>query len=419
MRVQLTGLWRHPDFLKLWAGQTVSLFGSLIGRFALPLVAVLTLEASPAQVALLQLAEMAPGPVVGLVAGAWVDRLRRRPLMLWADVGRALLLATIPAAAVLGALRVEHLYFVAVLVGTLSTVFDVAYQSYLPTLLRREALVEGNSKLQASAAVAEVGSFGVAGALVQALTAPVAILADALSFVVSAASLVSIRTREPAPAPPATREAAWREIRQGLAFVLASSVLRPLVASKATHDSFLFVWVAMLMLFLTRELALPPLLLGALFAIGGLSALAGAVAAERVVRRWGLGRALIGGLFLSSLSLLFVPLAAGPLLLVVTLVGAQQLFDGPATIYEINEASLIQATTPHHLLGRVAASLRVVGWAAMLVGVLAGGLLGELIGPRTTMLVGALGTLPAALWLLRSPIRTLRMLPGQPTITSG
>jgi MFS family permease len=413
----LTGLWRHADFLRLWAGQTVSLFGSLIGRFALPLVAVLTLDASPAQVATLQIAEMAPGLLVGLLAGAWVDRLRRRPIMVWADLGRALLLFSIPAAALAGMLRVEQLYAVAILVGVLSTFFDVAYQSYLPTLVRREALVEGNSKLQASAAVVEVASFGVAGALVQLLTAPAALLVDAVSFLVSALSLASIRAPEPAPGPPAGRPNTWLEIREGLHFVLASPWLRPLVGVRATRDCFLYAWVSMLMLFLTRDLQLPPLLLGVLFGLGGISSLVGAFAAERVVRHRGAGRALITGLFLSCLSLLFVPLAGGPLLLIAALVGAQQLFDGAATVYEINEASLIQGSTPDRLLGRVTASLRVVGWCAMIVGVLLGGLLGELIGPRGAMLVGAIGTLPAVLWLIFSPIRALQDMPIHPTNT--
>jgi MFS family permease len=411
MRVRFTGLWRHPDFLKLWAGQTVSRFGSLISRFALPLVAVLTLDASPAQLAALQIAEIGPGLLVGLIAGARVDRLRRRPIMLWADLGRALLLFSIPAAALFGVLGMEQLYAVAILVGALTTFFDVAYRSYLPTLVSRQALLEGNSKLQASAAVVEVGSFGLAGALVQLLTAPLAVLVDAVSFLLSALSLASIRAREPAPAPPETRQNTWLEIGEGLRFVLASPLLRPLVGLKATRDCFLYVWVSMLMLFLTRDLQLPPLLLGVLFALGGISSLGGALATEPIVRRWGVGRALVMGLFLSCISLLFVPLAAGPMLLIVGLVGAQQLFDGTATVYEINEASLIQGSTPDRILGRVTASLQAVGWCAMLVGLLVGGLLGEAIGPRAAMLVGALGTLPAVVWLGCSPVRALREIP--------
>jgi len=264
-----TSLWRHPDFLKLWAGQTVSTFGSLVGRFALPLVAVLTLDATPSEVAALQLAELAPGLLLGLVVGAYVDRLRRRPIMLCTDVGRALLLFSIPTATLLGVLGLGHLYAIAVLVSVLTTFFDVAYQSYLPTLVPRDTLVEGNSKLQASAAVVEVGSFGVAGALVQLLTAPVALLVDAGSFVLSALSLAAIRTPEPAPTPPTSHQNAWQEIREGLRFVLASPTLRPLVGVRATRDCFVYVWVSMLMLFLIRELQLPPVLAAGCLPSGG------------------------------------------------------------------------------------------------------------------------------------------------------
>jgi MFS family permease len=259
-----------------------------------------------------------------------------------------------------------------------------------------------------------VTSFGIAGGLVQLLTAPVAILVDAVSFLLSALSLALIRAPEPPPRPVDERQPTWLEIRDGLRFVLGQPVLRALGAAKGTRDLFLFVWVSMLMLLLTRELRLEPAVIGVLFAVGGVSSLLGALAAGRTVRRWGLGRTLVIGLFLSSAGLLFVPLAGGPLLLVVALVGAQQLFDGPATVYEINETSLIQATTPDHLLGRVAASLRCLEWSAMLAGALLGGLLGEAIGPRATMLLGALGTLPAVLWLIFSPVRRLRQAPAVP-----
>ena len=411
MPIHFVGLWRHPDFLKLWVGQAVSLFGSLVGRFALPLVAVVALDASPGQVALLYVAEMAPAILIGLFAGAWVDRLRRRPIMLWADVGRALLLLSIPAAAVAGLLRVEQLYVVVVLVGTLTTFFDVAYRSYLPTLVPRAALVEANSKLQASSAVVEVTAFGAAGVLVQLLTAPVAILVDAGSFLISALSLALIRAPDSRPRVSVGQQPTWLELRAGLHFVLGEPVLRALGAVRATRNVFLFIWVSMLMVLLTRELRLEPAPIGVLFALGGISSLVGALWAERIVRRWGLGPTMVLGLTLSSASLLCVPLASGPLPLILALVGAQQLFDAPATVYEIHETSLIQASAPDHLLGRVTASLRCVEWAAMLAGALLGGLLGEVIGPRATMFVGALGTLPTVLWLIASPVRQLRAMP--------
>ena len=188
------GLWRHPDFLKLWLGQTVSLGGSLVSRVALPLVAILTLDATPGEVALLRIADLVPGIVIGLFAGVWVDRRRRRPLMIWADLGRAVLLGSIPLAALAGLLRLGQLLLVVFAAGLLTALFEVAYHAYLPTLVTRDELVEGNSKLAASGAAIEVASFGLGGWLVQVLTAPLAVLVDAISFVVSAVCLGAIRT---------------------------------------------------------------------------------------------------------------------------------------------------------------------------------------------------------------------------------
>jgi MFS family permease len=402
------GLWRHPDFLKLWAGQTVSLGGSLVSRVALPLVAILTLEASPGEVALLRIADLVPGIVIGLFAGVWVDRLRRRPLMIWADLGRAVLLGSIPLAALAGLLRLEQLLVVVFAAGLLTALFEVAYHAYLPTLVGREELVEGNSKLEASGAAIEVASFGLGGWLVQVLSAPLAVLIDAVSFVVSALCLGAIRAPEPRSHEPAAGQTTWLAIREGLRLVLHDPLLRALAGAHATLSFCIYVWLSMLLLFLSRDLGLQPVVFGVLFAVGGVCSLVGAAFAERVERRLGLGLTLMLTLFVTSAGLLLVPLAAGPFLLVAALVGAQQLADGPATIYQIHERSLIQATVPDRSLGRVTASLRVVGWIAMLGGTIVGGLLGEALGPRATMLIGAIGALPAALWLLWSPIRRLR-----------
>ena len=405
------GLWRHPDFLKLWAGQTVSLGGSLVSRIALPLVAIVTLEASPGEVALLRVADLVPGIMIGLFAGVWVDRLRRQPLMIWADVGRAVLLGSIPLAALVGRLRLEQLLVVVFAAGLLTALFEVAYHAYLPTLVMRDELVEGNSKLEASGAAVEIASFGLSGWLVQVLTAPLAVLVDAVSFAVSALCLGAIRTPEPPSHAPAADQTTWRAIREGLRLVFADPVLRALAGAHATLSFSIYLWLSMLLIFLTRDLGLQPIVYGVLFAIGGGCSLLGATFAERVERRLGLGPTLVLTLFVTSAGLLLVPLATGPFLLVVVLVAVQQLADGPATIFQIHERSLIQATVPTGSLGRVTASLRVLGWIAMLGGTVGGGLLGEAIGPRATMLVGALAALPAALWLVWSPVRCLRRLP--------
>jgi MFS family permease len=411
--MRFTGLWRHPDFLKLWAGQTVSVFGSLISTFALPVTAILLLQATPLQITLLSAAEYAPGLLVSFFAGAWVDRLRRRPILIAADLGRAVLLGSIPVAALLGALRIEQLYLVALLVSVLAVFFDVAYRSYLPSLVRREDLLEGNSKLQASASVAEVAGFGLAGVLVQALTAPVAILFDALSFLASAGSVAIIRKAEPTPTPAEARPNAWREIGLGIRALLCNPILRASAGASGTFNLFRNMIGVVIMLFFLRELRLPPIILGPLFALGGISAFLGALLAERLTRRWGVGRTLLGGLLLSGLATLLVPLAGGPLLLALGLLAASQLLgDGAATIYEINQISLVQAMTPDRLQGRINASNRFIEWAAMLLGLLVGGVLGQTIGLRLTLFVAAAGGLLSGVWLLFSPARRLRSYPA-------
>ncbi|HEY3111154.1 MAG TPA: MFS transporter, partial [Chloroflexota bacterium] len=375
------------------------------------LVAAMTLNASPLEMSLLHVADMAPALLVGLFAGVWVDRLRRRPIMIWADLGRFLLTLSVPVAALLGALRIEQLYLVALLVGVLATFFDVAYRSYLPSLVRREALVEANARLQATNAVAEVAGFGLAGGLVQLLTAPVAVAVDGFSFLVSAVSLALIGRQEP-PAPAETQAGAWAEIREGLAVLWRDPVLRAFALAGGTRAFFVYIWVALLLLFLTRELGLSPFEMGLLFAIGGVSSFFGALIVEPITRRFGIGPTLIAAFFLYTASLTLVPLAAGPHWLVLLLVGLPQCLDAGYVLYEVNETSVVQAVAPERALGRVNASLRLVAWGSMLAGSLAGGVLGQTIGLRWAMLIGAIAALVSVVWLLLSPIRKMRELPA-------
>src|SRR6266581_5807108 len=225
--ISLSGLWRQPDFVRLWTGHTISRFGSEISQLAIPLTAALVLNASAFQMGLLGTFEFAPFLLLSLFAGVWVDRLRRQPILIVADIGRAVLLGSIPLAAVLGVLRIEQLYVVGVCTGVLTVFFDVADQSYLPALVSREHLVEGNSKLEVSRSVAQIAGPGVAGALVQLITAPMAVLVDALSFVASVISLLFIRVREPAPVRnDGPTGSIWSELREGLAVVLENPLLR-------------------------------------------------------------------------------------------------------------------------------------------------------------------------------------------------
>jgi MFS family permease len=408
---RFVGLWRHPDFLKLWAGQTVSLGGSLVSHVALPLVAILTLNATPFEVALLRITDLVPGIVIGLFAGVWADRLRRRPLMIWADLARALLLGSIPAAALFGLLGMTQLLMVVFAAGLLTALFEVAYHAYLPTLISRDELVEGNSKLEASGATIEVVAFGLGGWLVQLLTAPLAVLVDAASFLVSALCLGAIGAPEPPAEEPAADHTTWLAIRAGVDLIIHSPLLRALAGAQATLYGGIAIWLSMFLLFLARDLELQPSVYGMVFGIGGICSLIGATFADRVERRFGLGPTMIVTLFLMSAGLLLVPLAGGPFWLVVLLVSGQQFSDGPGTMYLIHERSLIQETVPNQSLGRATASLRVIGWIAMLAGTIVGGLLGELVGPRATLFVGAALALPATFWLVWSPVRSLRRMP--------
>lgn len=403
-------LWRDRDFLKLWLGQTASVFGSQVGGFALPLVAIMVLEASPASLAALRVADLLPGIVVGLFAGVLVDRVRRRRLMVIADVGRALLLLTIPIAAFAGYVTVWHLALVAFLVGTLATLFDVAYQAYVPTLIRPERLIEANSKLTGAQESIEVAGFGLAGAIVQMITAPGAILVDALSFLISAISLGLIRAPDPAEGGSNATEAGGvvAEALAGLRFVWRDRIVRALTAARATEQFFIQMFVVVLMLFLVRDLDLSPLVIGLLFGIGGVSSLVGSIVAERAARAFGLGAALIGSFGLYRLATLFVPLAGGPWWLVLLLVGGSQVFDAASIVFDIHARTLVQRITPDEFLGRVNASMRVVNWGAMLTGTIVGGVLAELVGVRETMWVGAVGAIFATYWLIASPIRGLQ-----------
>ncbi len=403
------GLWRHPDFLKLWAGQTISLFGTLVGKLSLTFVAIIFLDATPLQVALLSAAQLAPGLVVGLFAGVWVDRLRRRPVMIVVDVGRAVALGAIPLAAALHHLTIGLLYTIVLVVSVLTVFFDVAYRSYLPSLVRREELLEGNSKLQASASVAEFSGFGIAGVLVQLLTAPGAIVIDALSFLVSAFSLATIRKEEIVAVPIAERQGTWQEIGEGIRLVRENDVFRTLASVTGTWYFFRSILGATIMVFITRDLAVSPALQGVIYSVGGVSSFGGAVLAERLTRRWGVGPTMLWALVLTVSSSILIPLASGPLVVIVILLVIPQILgDGAATVYEIEQVSLLQASTPERLLGRMNASIRFIEWSTMLGGLLVGGVLGQVIGLRPALFISVGGQLIAPLLIALSPIRALQ-----------
>ncbi|HEU4327192.1 MAG TPA: MFS transporter [Roseiflexaceae bacterium] len=404
-----TGLWRHRDFMKLWAAQTVSQLGSQIGGGALRFTAILALGATPVQLGLLSAAQVLPALLLGLLAGVWVDRARRRPLLIAADLGRGLLLLSVPLAALAGALRIEQLYLVAAAVGALSIVFEVAYQSYLPALVRREQLVEGNSKLGVSDSLAEIAGPPAGGALVQTVGGPLSVALDALSFFGSALALWRIRTPEPTPEPAEERQPVLPEVYAGLRATVADPLLRTLLGVALTQGFFGPIIGVLYDLYLLRELGLSPALIGVTVAVGGVSALGGALLAQRVTTRLGVGRTMALALLAGALATPLLPLAAGPLAFwIIVLAQATDITDA---IYMINERSLRQALVPAHLQGRVAACFQVLTTAVGLAGVLLAGLLAELVGLRAAIGVACLGLVAARLWLIGSPLLRVQTLP--------
>lgn len=409
MRWRRSGLWTHPDFLKLWAGQTVSLVGTEITRIAFPLTAVVLLHATPAQMGLLGAAQFAPFLLVGFFAGIWVDRWRRRPILLWTNLGQAVLLGSIPAAALLHRLGIAQLYVVGFATGVCTVFFDVAYQAFLPALIGHEHLVEGNSKLTTSRSLTQMAGPGLGGGLAQLVTAPLAIAADVCSFLVAALCFAWIREGVPACRGTLRRQSLWADIREGLWTVIGHPLLRPIVASIATSSLFSRMLFTLYVLYATRRLDISPVLLGGILSVGSLGALLGALLAGRIARRYGVGPTLVGAMLLGHLGTLLIPLATTPLVVVVPLlVAAQGLMGFAEATYNITQLSLRQAIIPQRLQGRMNATMRVLGWSTLPLGSMCGGVFGESLGVRPALVVAAAGGMTAFLWLLFSPVRRLR-----------
>jgi len=407
MHLSLRSLWRARGFRMLWVGHGISLLGSQVTFLALPLVAIISLHATPFEMGLLGATSGIPTLLFGLLVGVWIDRHRRRPVLIATDLGRAALLLTIPFAAIAGILHLELLLFVAFLIGILTLLFEVAAQAFLPILVPHEQLAEANSKLELARSAAEIAGPGVAGGLVQLVTAPFALLADAASFIASALLLAGIRVAE-SPRPRDADSRVREEIGEGVRWVWRHPVLRPLTGATGILAFFNSLLEAVYLLYLTRHLALAPATLGVIFALGGIGFLLGAVAAERVARRVGVGRTLILALALVGLADLAVPLVGGPPQLIApVLIGAQLCFGVALTIFKVIAASLRQGSTPDRLQGRMNATVRLLVEGLTPLGALAGGVLGQGIGLRLTLLAAVGGELLAALWLLCSSVRKL------------
>jgi MFS family permease len=409
-------LWQNSAFVRVWSAATISIFGSLVTRIALPLAAILVLGAGAFEVAILRSLELGATLLVGLVAGAWVDRLRRRPVLIWADLGRAALLSSIPVAFAFGVLTFWQLLAVSGLAAVLTTFFDAADNAYLPTIVERERLVDANAALAASGSASEFMAFGISGFLVQLLTAPLAIAVDALSFLGSALLLGSIRHEEGPPPLKAEREPVLDEIRDGLRLVIHDPVLRAFAGAQMALSALWGIFGATWFLFVLEELELGPAVLGVVAGVGGFSSFIGAVVAARATRRFGIGPVAIWAMVLSAIGNAFIPLApAGlPLLAVGCLVMQQLVADSAVTVYDITEVSVRQTLVRDRALGRVASTFQVASGLAQLVATLGAGLLAEAIGLRATSWLAPLGGLFAAVILWASPVRRLLVLSERP-----
>ena len=410
MSTRASSLWQHPDFLRLWVGQTISKLGSVVTRTAVPLVAILVLGAGPWELAVLVIVQSLGILIVGLIAGAWVDRLRRRPLLIWDDLIRAAVLLSIPVAYAFGTLRIEQLYLVVFLASCLGALFDAAYPAYVPTLIGRDRLVEGNSKLATSSSIAEIGGPSFAGGLVQLVSAPFAILVDAISFIVSAVSLVLIRAPEPSHPTREARTRIVHEFAEGLRSVRHHPIVFPLAARSVPGHVFGAFYGVLYSIYLLRELHLDPFLLGIVISAGGVGSLVGSLFASRVVNALGIGPTLVGMAIASSILGVLTPLAQGPVAIATIMLLLPQLIgDGLQTIEGVAELSLIQGVTPDGILGRVNATLDVVSHGiAYPLGALVAAYVAEQIGARGGIAIGWAGMALSIAFLLFSPIPRLR-----------
>jgi MFS family permease len=412
MRRPRGGLWSHPDFVKLWTGQSISELGSQVSQLAIPWLAAVGLHASPIEFSLLGVLGFLPFILFALPAGVWVDRLRRRQILIVGDSTRALLLSIIPILWVAGVLQIWHLLVLQFVIGVFTVFFDVAYQSYLPALIEREHLVDGNSKLQLTVSVAQVGGPSLAGGLIAAITAPYAIVADAASFVISTLFMVRMRHRETLPERAAgeAHPKMWPQVKEGLAWVIGNRNLRAIAGCTGTSNFFSQVLFAILLLYAVRVLHLSSVTLGIVFAIGSLGSIAGALVANRIQKRVGVGPAIIGYAIVFSLAGILIPLAPRSYP-IPALIAALVLFGFAGVAYNITQVSLRQAITPERLQGRMNAAMRWIVWGTIPLGTLAGGAIGQAVGLHAALWVGAIGGLPVFLWVLLSPVRSIREMP--------
>jgi MFS family permease len=409
-------LWHKPGFLKLWAGQSVSLMGSAVTGLALPLTAIYVLHVNAGQIGVLKTLQWLPYILISLFVGAWSDRHRRKPVMILASLGQAIVLAAIVAFAKLGILSLGMLFVAVFITGSLTVFFDVSYTAYIPALVGKEDLLGANSRLQSSAAVAQISGPAVAGLLVQLITAPLALVVDAASFIVSVVTLAWIRETESAPKPPASEAGMVSQIKAGLAVVVKEPVLRALVVTSACYNLFT-QWINVLfLLFAVRELGMSAGVIGAIASGAAIGGLAGSLSAGIISRKAGVGRTFMGCVIGECGVLMAVPFVPSHHIAfaAVVMAIAFAVSGAGSAISSIAGISIRQAVTPQHLIGRMTATYRFVSFGVVAIGALVGGLTGQWLGLRTGLLVGAIGIQATIVWVAFSPLPRLRDLAPEP-----
>ncbi len=417
MRVPTLGLLRQHDFRQLFGADTISQIGTQVSMLALPLVAIRTLHAGNLAIGVLTACQTLAFLLVGLPAGAWVDRMRRRNVLIAGDIGRAVVLASVPLAWWLGVLSMAQLFLVALVTGVCTVFFDVAYQSYLPHLVGRDHLVEGNAKLEAVREASQVGGPPVAGVLIGWLTAPFAIGVDALSYLGSALLVRRIRNREAKPVPRPDAHLG-REMREGLRFVLGNPMLRAIALCTGTANLAGTIAGTMFIVLLARTLSLPAVVIGLVSSVTAVGGLVGALTASGIGRRLGQGPTIWISIGVTGPFAILMAVAQRGWLLVAAALGTGVWAFG-VVVYDITQVSFRQGFTPERLLGRMNASMRFLVWGTMPIGGLLGGLLGASIGVRPTVWIGTVAGALTFLPVYFSPLRTMRELPSEPVPASG
>jgi MFS family permease len=405
-------LWRHRPFLLFWGGETVSMFGTQVTLLALPLTAVLLLGATAAQLSLVRFFETAPYLLFTLIFGAWVDRRRRRPALIVANAARCLLIGAIPALVFFGMLTLPVLAAIAFGAGIFTVLFDVAWAAYTPTLVHSEDLVEANGKMLISYASSEVAGPGLAGVLIQWLSAPFALIADAASYFVAMVTLLFIRAPEPRPEVRAESHL-LREIGQGLRLVMGNTYLRAMAVMSGLWNFLNAIAFTIFLLYAVRERGLSPTTLGIILAVGACGGLIGAAISTRLARRGRFGPVLGIAFTFGCASWILLPAAQGPQV-VVSAFFAVAFFSVNIGLglWGVLTLSLRQAITPMHLQGRVSATMRLISYGLGTLGALAAGALGSAFGLRTTLWIAAVGFLTIlAITLLATPLPKVRSLP--------